>query len=268
MRWFIARGRLQGGGAERPSRLLGVTIDITDRKQAEEALRESEARFRNMADTAPVLVWMSGADKLCTYFNRQWLDFTGRTLAEELGTGWAEGVHPGDRERCLHAYATAFDARQTFDMEYRLRRADGEYRWLADRGVPRISPAGEFLGYIGSCIDITDRKRVEERLRTSEALSSGVLASLPGHMVIVDRVGAVLRTSETWAAFAAGEGAQDPTVLAVGGGPPPARPGARLPAYTSSIGRVLLARAKQSTDDTASEAEALKAARREANRAR
>ena len=178
VRWFISQGRLQGGGAGRPSRVLGVTIDITERKHAEDVLRESEARFRNMADTAPVLVWMSGVDKLCTYFNRQWLDFTGRTLAQEVGNGWTEGVHPGDRERCLEAYATAFDARQAFDMEYRLRRADGEYRWLADRGVPRISPAGEFLGYIGSCIDITERQHAEERLRTSRDQLRALAAEL------------------------------------------------------------------------------------------
>jgi PAS domain S-box-containing protein len=222
--WFASQGRLQGGGAGRPNRLLGVTIDITERRHAEEALRESEARFRNLADTAPVLVWMAGVDKRCTYFNRQWLDFTGRTLAQELGTGWAEGVHPEERARCLQVYATAFDARQAFDMEYRLRRADGAYRWIEDRGIPRISPTGQFLGYIGSCIDITERKHGEERLRASEAFSTGVLASLPGQMVIVDRGGAILRASESWPEFAAGDGALDPTVLAVGVGQPQARP--------------------------------------------
>lgn len=165
IRWIASRGRASVLSGGRPGCVMGVSLDVTDRKRAEDVLRESEARFRYMADAAPVLVWMSGADKLCTYFNRQWLDFTGRTLAQELGTGWTEGVHPEDRKRCFQAYATSFDARQAFEMEYRLRRADGEYRWITDRGVPRISPVGGFLGYIGSCIDITERKRMEEQLQ-------------------------------------------------------------------------------------------------------
>ena len=165
VRWFVARGRLHTGAAGEPDRLMGVSTDITERKHAEEALRESEARFRNMADTAPVLIWMSGPDKLCTYFNQQWLTFTGRTMAQELGNGWTEGVHPDDVERCLNVYTASFDRRETFAVEYRLRRADGEYRWLYDRGTPRIAPAGEFLGYIGSCIDMTARKQMEGQLQ-------------------------------------------------------------------------------------------------------
>ena len=141
---------------------IGVVADVTDRHEAEERLRESEERFRNMADTAPVLIWVSGPDKLCTFFNKVWLEFTGRTLEQELGNGWAEGVHPDDLDRCTATYSAAFDARRRFRMEYRLRRADGEYRWILDDGVPRFTPAGIFAGYIGSCIDITERRRAEE----------------------------------------------------------------------------------------------------------
>jgi PAS domain S-box-containing protein len=129
-------------------------------------LRESEKRFRLLADSAPSLIWMSGIDKLCTFFNQGWLKFTGRPMEQELGNAWLSGVHPQDREPCSRLYAKSFDARLDFEMEYRLRRFDGEYRWLLDIGVPRFESDGTFLGYIGSCIDITDRKASEESLHT------------------------------------------------------------------------------------------------------
>jgi PAS domain S-box-containing protein len=143
---------------------LSVIADVTDLKKAEAALRESEERFRHVANTAPVMIWMSGADKLCSYFNQFWLKFTGRSIHEELGNGWAEGVHPDDLECCLKTYESSFDRREPFEMEYRLRRYDGEYRWVFDSGVPRFGPDGSFAGYIGSCIDVTDRKLAQEFL--------------------------------------------------------------------------------------------------------
>ncbi len=126
--------------------------------------RESEARFRNMADGAPVLLWTSGTDGLCDYFNKPWLDFTGRTMEQELGNGWAEGVHPEDYQRCLDIYLSSFKAQRSFSMEYRLRRADGEYRWLLDDAIPRLNQEGVFFGFIGACADITERKQAEEAL--------------------------------------------------------------------------------------------------------
>jgi len=143
-----------------------IARDITERRQAEQAVLESEKRFRLVANTAPVMIWTSGLNKLCDYFNQPWLDFTGKTLAAELGNGWAEGVHPDDRTACWDTYAKAFDARQPFELQYRLRRNDGEYRWVLDAGVPRFSDDNSFAGYIGSCIDITDRKLAEEALST------------------------------------------------------------------------------------------------------
>jgi PAS domain S-box-containing protein len=144
---------------------VGIVRDVTAEGDAEERLRETESRFRNMADAAPVLLWMSDVDAYCTFFNQSWLDFTGRTLEQEWGVGWAEGVHPEDFAGCVDSYMHAFCRRQVFEMEYRLRRADGEYRWILDRGTPRYTPDGSFAGYIGSCIDITDRRTMEGELR-------------------------------------------------------------------------------------------------------
>lgn len=125
--------------------------------------RSSETEFRLLADNAPVMIWRSGTDALCDWFNKPWLDFTGRPLEKELGNGWAEGVHPDDMERCLKIYLGAFEQRETFSMEYRLRRHDGAYRWLLDNGRPFYRD-GIFCGYFGSCIDITEQRDREERL--------------------------------------------------------------------------------------------------------
>jgi PAS domain S-box-containing protein len=156
--------------------------DITDRKSVEQALRETEDRFRTMADTAPVLICVSGPDKLATFFNKGWLNFTGRTLDQELGYGWTANVHPDDLDRCLASYSSSFDARRNCDMEYRLRRADGEYRSILCRGVPRFEPGGVFAGYIASCIDMTDLKRTQEEHFARQKLESvGVLAGGIAH---------------------------------------------------------------------------------------
>jgi PAS domain S-box-containing protein len=144
---------------------IGVIRDVTERKRVEEHLQETQMRFRNMADASPVLLWMSGTDGLCTFFNQTWLRFTGRTLEQEWGVGWAEGVHFEDFQRCMDHYLAAFGERRVFEMEYRLRRADGEFRWILDRGTPRYTPDGTFAGYIGSCVDITERKAAEAELR-------------------------------------------------------------------------------------------------------
>jgi len=156
--------------------------ELMERQKAERALRESEERFGHMADTAPVMIWISGPDKLVTFLNKRWLQFRGRSMEQELGHGWAEGVHADDFDHCLMVYTTSFDARRDFEMEYRLRRADGEYRWILDHGIPRFTPNGDFAGYIGSCIDITEMKRSNEaRLAAQKMESLGVLAAGIAH---------------------------------------------------------------------------------------
>ena len=169
--------------------LRGFMIDISERKHNEAALRESEERFRLMADSAPVMIWMSGTDKLCNYFNKAWLDFTGRSMEQELGNGWADGVHPEDFDRCLGVYVNAFDTRQEFTMEYRLRKHDGEYRWILDHGVPRFASDGAFLGYIGSCIDMTERRRGEEELEKERRFLRQVIDIDPNFIFAKDRKG-------------------------------------------------------------------------------
>ncbi len=167
--------------------LLSIIRDISERKQVEAALRESEARFHTLAESAPVLMWLSGTDGLCSFFNKPWLDFTGRTMAQEYGNGWTEGVHPDDLDFCLNIYISNFEKRQPFRMEYRLRRYDGEYRWLLDSGSPMFGPGKVFTGYIGSCIDITERKRNEEALGFL-AEATVVLTSSLDHLNILEAV--------------------------------------------------------------------------------
>jgi PAS domain S-box-containing protein len=163
IRWITDRGKFYYATNGNPQRGLGIGVDVTDRKQAEEAVRETEERFRLVANTAPVLIWMSGADKLCTYFNKPWLEFTGQSLERQLGNGWAKGVYPEDLQSCMDTYKEAFDRREQFRMEYRLRRHDGIYRWVVALGVPRFIDSS-FVGYIGSCIDVTDSKLAQEAL--------------------------------------------------------------------------------------------------------
>src|SRR6476661_1962441 len=191
IRWIASHGSVELDERGKPVLVRGVSRDVTKRKIAEEEVRESEERFRTVANAAPVMIWMSGTDKLCNFFNKGWLDFTGRTMEQELRNGWAEGVHTDDLEHCLEIYGSSFDARQPFTMEYRLRRNDGEYRWVLDSGIPRFGSDGTFLGYIGSCFDITERRQSEldhqlqnmELARVGRVALMGELAASLAHEV-------------------------------------------------------------------------------------
>jgi PAS domain S-box-containing protein len=160
-------------------RMISFLRDITENIRSEEIQRESVQIYKTLADSGHTLVWTSGRDKLCNYFNRVWLEFTGRTLEQETGNGWMEGVHQDDVERCMKIYSAAFDTLEDFSMEYRLRRHDGEYRWIVDNGTARYNSSGEFIGYIGHCYDITERKRAEEALRISEYQYRHLIETMP-----------------------------------------------------------------------------------------
>jgi PAS domain S-box-containing protein len=161
-----------GAAASAPAAgCLVVIKDLTTIEALSVEVAEREDRFRIMADSAPVLLWMCDPEGRCTFFNKRWLSFTGQSMGKEIDFGWAEGVHPEDFQFCMDTFTAALVKRAEFSMEYRLRRHDGEFRWVYDIGMPRFITEGKFAGYIGSCVDVTDRKQIEmerELLLTSE----------------------------------------------------------------------------------------------------
>jgi len=175
-----------------------VMSDITKSRRTDTSLRESEQNFRTLADSGHALIWTSGTDKLCNYFNRVWLEFTGRKLEQEMGNGWTEGVHPDDLQRCLDIYVVAFGRREKFSMEYRLLRYDGEYRWILDDGCPRYDSRGEFIGYIGHCLDISERKHNEEALRESEENFRSIFENNSIAIAIIDADSTISMVNEEY----------------------------------------------------------------------
>ncbi len=239
-RWVHGLGKLEFDARGLPRTMLGTIQDITERRRADEAVKESEARFRLMADAAPVLIWISDASARCTFFNKPWLDFTGRALEQEIGSGWMEGVHPDDL-----ALVRGFDdferTEKPYQHEYRLRRRDGEYRWVLDTGVPRCTPEGVFEGYIGSVIDITDRRRAEEALKESEARYRTQVENAPEAIVVFDVdagrfVEANDNAARLWGFSRADILEKDPAALS-----PPVQPDGRpsAGAIAENIGRTL-----------------------------
>ena len=183
---------------EKPGECRITLSDITEFKRADEELRESTRHIHYLADSAPVLMWMSGPDMRGTYFNQHWLDFTGRSLEQELGTGWAEGIHPDDYQGCFDTYLASFTAQRKFSMEYRVRRADGEYRWLMDNGAPSFSADGSCAGYVRLCTDVTLRKQAEEALNSSRRLFRTLAQVAPVGIFRTDRHGNYLYVNELW----------------------------------------------------------------------
>jgi two-component system cell cycle sensor histidine kinase/response regulator CckA len=187
------------GMAEMRAAVDRLQLEIAYRRRAEQALRESEERFRSMANSAPMMICASGPDKLATFFNTAWLTFTGRSMEQELGFGWTSNLHPEDLERTLASYSSSFDARRNCQIEYRLRRADGEYRWVQCSGVPRFAD-NAFAGYVASLLDITERKRTEQKFR-------GLLEAAPDAMVVINQKGQiVLVNAQTENLFGYGRG--------------------------------------------------------------
>jgi PAS domain S-box-containing protein len=168
IRWVKGRGKIFYDEHGVPEKMLGTLMDITEAKKILSVLQESEERFRNVANSAPVFIWMAGTDKLRNFFNLAWLNFTGRTMEEERGYGWTEGVHPDDFNQCVNYYIDSFDKKEEFYIQYRLKRHDGEYRWMSARAVPRFSISGIFEGYIGACMDIHEQVVYQRKLKDDE----------------------------------------------------------------------------------------------------
>jgi len=177
--------------------LLGVVMvfhTVDEEYRLNEALAESEQHFRTLANSGQAFIWTSGLDKNCDYFNQVWLDFTGRSLAQEIDSGWTECVHPDDLAQCLDTYHQAFERRETFSMVYRLRRRDGEYRWIIDEGKPRFDTQGKFLGYIGHCLDITSQRQAEAEIRQLAYFDA--LTGLPNRRLFMDRLTQALASAQ------------------------------------------------------------------------
>ncbi|MRR52088.1 MAG: sensor domain-containing diguanylate cyclase, partial [Rhodocyclaceae bacterium] len=183
-----------------------ISTLLAERRATEEALRLSETRlaasesnFRSLAESASVMIWVSGPDRLCSWFNNAWLAFTGRRLEQEIGNGWAQGVHPDDLEDCLKIYNEAFDARRPFSMDYRLRDASGVYRWISDQGAPRFDDQGQFLGFTGSCWDITEQRQAELGLMERERLLRTIYDASSVAIFLVDTQGRITYANQRMA---------------------------------------------------------------------
>ena len=178
-------------------KIMYVTQDVTDMDRLLSQLAETEKRFRNLADTAPVMIWMASTDKKCTYLNQQWLNFTGRSIKQSLGEDWMSSIHPDDREKCTNIYNVSFDTKKPFTIECRLKRQDGEYRWVSNTGIPRYEDE-HFLGFIGACSDIHEKRLAEDEIKTSMIYFRSMVDSIPQMAWTAQPDGQVNFFNEKW----------------------------------------------------------------------
>src|SRR4030095_13183452 len=198
IRWVHLRAKMLFDDDRLQGRLIGTMLDVTEEKTKELELKESVELFQTMADNVPAMIWMSGTDKFEDYLNKTWLQFTGRTLEQESNEGWLEIVHPDDVKKCIDNYNASFKEQKRFYTEYRLRRYDGEYRWIADNSVPRFSAECEFLGFISACMDIDDQKRFREKILESELLFKTISNASPAALWMTNEFEENEFVSDTW----------------------------------------------------------------------
>lgn len=197
-RWIRAQGKVYFNSNKEAERFIGTVLDITEQKTHEQELKNSVELFTTMADNVPAMIWMSGDDKFCDFFNKTWLEFTGRTIKEESNEGWLENVHPDDVQKCIDDYYKSFNDQKGFYTEYRLKRHDGQYRWIADNSVPRYNTDGSFAGFISACIDIDDQKNFREKIMESELRFKTISNASPVGLWMTDANGQNTFVNDTW----------------------------------------------------------------------
>ena len=198
IRWIRSRGKVLYDSNRIPVRILGTTVDITDQKAAFDVLQQSEERFKVIANNAPVMIWMSGNEKYAGFYNTSWLHFTGRTAEHENSGDWHEAVHPDDLAQYIRVYEEAFSNQEAFHREYRMKRHDGQYRWISDNAVPRYDNSHNFIGFICASMDVDDEKRFNERLKASELLFKTIANVSPVGLWMTDIDGKNNFVNDTW----------------------------------------------------------------------
>jgi PAS domain S-box-containing protein len=196
--WIRAQGKVYFDVYQQPERFIGTVLDITEEKLKEQDLKESVELFTSMADNIPIMIWMSGSDKFADFFNKTWLTFTGRTIEQEKHEGWLEIVHPEDVQKCVEMYKQSFREKKAFYTEYRLKRYDGKYRWIADDSVPRYDENGQFAGFISACMDIDDQKSYREQILESELMLKTISNASPVGLWMTDTMAQCTFVNDTW----------------------------------------------------------------------